>query len=130
MNLRPILLIEDNVDDAFFMRRAFEAAGVGTQITHITDGEAAIEYFSGPDVRDEIKRPCLVLLDLKLPYKSGFEILQWIRANGELRTMAVVVLTSSNENSDIARALELGANSYVVKPAAYADLTKLVVSIR
>jgi CheY-like chemotaxis protein len=130
MNLRPILLVEDNNDDAFFMQRAFEAAGVGNRVSIASDGEAAIEFLAGPESSNEVSRPCLVLLDLKLPYKNGFDVLQWIRAQESLRTLAVVVLTSSNEQSDISRALQLGANAYVVKPSAYADLTKLVAAIR
>ncbi|HVS54542.1 MAG TPA: response regulator [Opitutaceae bacterium] len=130
MNLRPILLVEDNNDDAFFMQRAFETAAVGNKVSIASDGEAAIEFLSSPDASNELTRPCLVLLDLKLPYKSGFDVLEWIRAQPALRTLAVVVLTSSNEHSDISRALELGANAYIVKPSAYADLTKLVTAIR
>jgi CheY-like chemotaxis protein len=130
MNLRPILLVEDNHDDAFFMRRAFEAVGVGNQVSIMADGEAAIEFFNGPDTGDEMKRPCMVLLDVKLPLKNGLEVLEVIRSRDDLRTIPVIMLSSSNEPSDVSRALHLGANAYVVKPAAYGDLTKLVASIR
>jgi CheY-like chemotaxis protein len=130
MNLRPILLVEDNSDDAFFMQRAFEAAGVSNRVSIAADGEAAIEFLQDAGSSDELERPCVVLLDLKLPYKTGFDVLQWIRGHAPLRTTAVVVLTSSNEPSDISRAMDLGANAYVVKPSAYADLTRVVAAIR
>jgi DNA-binding response OmpR family regulator len=130
MNLRPILLIEDNSDDAFFMQRAFEAAGVTNMIVHLSDGEMTLDYLVGPEMQDELKRPCLILLDLKLPYKGGFDILETVRKHELLRTTVVVMLTSSNETSDIKRCLELGANAYVVKPSAFGELSKLVTAIR
>lgn len=130
MNLRPILLVEDNTDDAFFMQRAFEAAGVTNQVVHLSDGEMTIDYLTGAEMQDEMKRPCLILLDLKLPYKTGLEVLKVVRQEEQLRTTVVVMLTSSNEASDIKRALDLGANAYVVKPSAFGELSKLVVAIR
>lgn len=130
MNLRPILLVEDNTDDAFFMQRAFEAAGVENTVTIATDGEEAIGYFSTPGVADVMNRPCLMLLDLKLPYRSGFDVLEFIRGHRDFRTLTIVVLTSSSETSDINRAMELGANAYVVKPSAYTELTKVALAIR
>ncbi len=130
MNSRPILLVEDNNDDAFFMQRALQAAGIGNEVTRAGDGEAAIEFFSRPEASDLMKRPCLTLLDLKLPYKSGFDVLKWIRESHDFRTMAVIVLTTSGEPSDVLRALELGANAYVVKPQALGDLTHLAAAIR
>ena len=130
MNLRPILLVEDNSDDAFFVQRAFEAAGVTNQVVHLSDGELTAEYLLGPEMQDELKRPGMILLDLKLPYKSGFEILELVRGHPQLRTTVVVMMTSSSEASDIRRCLELGANSYVVKPSGFAELSKLVTAIR
>lgn len=130
MNLRPILLIEDNSDDAYFMQKAFEAAGVPNTVVVMTDGEEAIEYLSRPDMSDELKRPCLTLLDLKLPYRTGFDVLAHLRGQATTRLLTVVVLTSSNEPSDINRAHELGANAYVVKPSAFNELNKVVVAIR
>lgn len=130
MNLRPILLVEDNADDAYFMQKAFEAAGVANAVTIMTDGEEAIEYLSSPELSDELKRPCLTLLDLKLPYRNGFDVLEHVRSRSETKLLTVVVLTSSNEPSDINRALGLGANAFVVKPSAFNELNKLVVAIR
>ncbi|MES2697716.1 MAG: response regulator [Verrucomicrobiota bacterium] len=130
MNLRPILLVEDSADDAFLMQRAFESAGVVNPVSIATDGEEAITFLSRPELSDETQRPCLVLLDLRMPYRSGFDVLSFVRGREDLKTLAIVVLTSSNEPSDITRALELGANAYVVKPPVYADLMKSVEAIR
>lgn len=130
MNVRPILLVEDSADDAFLMQRAFEAAGVRNPVPIATDGEEAIAFLSRPEMADELRRPCLVLLDLRMPYRSGFDVLRFVRGKPETATLAVVVLTSSNEPSDIAKALELGANAYVVKPPVFADLLKTVEAIR
>ncbi len=130
MNLRPILLVEDSADDAFLMQRAFEEAGVSNAVPIATDGEEAIDFLSKPEMSDETQQPCLVLLDLRMPYRSGFDVLKFARGRPEIATLAIVVLTSSNEPSDIAKALELGANAYVVKPPVFADLVKSVEAIR
>ena len=130
MNSRPILLVEDNADDAFLMERAIKAGGVSNSITHVSDGEEAIAYLDSEPALNETSRPCLMLLDLKLPYKDGFEVLAAVRDHRELRTLAVIVLSSSSQPSDITRALKLGANAYVVKPPAFSDLAKVVVAIR
>lgn len=130
MNLRPILLVEDSADDAFLMQRAFEEAGVTNAVPIATDGEEAISYLSKPEMSDETQQPCLVLLDLRMPYRSGFDVLKFVRGKPEIATLAIVVLTSSNEPSDIAKALELGANAYVVKPPVFTDLVKSVEAIR
>lgn len=130
MNLRPILLVEDSADDAFLMQRAFEEAGITNAVPIATDGEEAIDFLSKPEMSDETQQPCLVLLDLRMPYRSGFDVLKFARNRPEIATLAIVVLTSSNEPSDIAKALELGANAYVVKPPVFTDLVKSVEAIR
>ncbi len=116
-----VLLVEDNEDDAELVMRAFRRAGVANPIQHVVDGDQAVAYLggSGP-FADRVlhPRPGLVLLDLKLPRRSGFEVLQWLRGRPETRRLPVVVLTSSDDNSDIGRAYDLGANSYLVKPVA------------
>lgn len=130
MSQRPIILVEDNSDDAFLMQSALESAGVTNPIKIIGDGEEAMEYFAGREVRDETQRPRLVLLDVKMPFRSGLDVLAAIRQSPDIRTLTVVMLTSSTEPSDISRALELGANAYVVKPAAFNDLNQLTAAIR
>ena len=125
----PLLLVEDHPADVLLIRRAFKKAAIDIPIRAVGDGEEAIAYLSGAGVyadRDEYPLPVLVLLDLKLPKKSGFEVLQWLREQPDLRRLPVTVLTSSKESSDIDRAYEFGANSYLVKPPAFDNLQELM----
>lgn len=131
MNRRDslILLVEDDQYDRLLLQRAFRKAGIANPLQFITDGEAAVQYLAGDDPyadRDRYPLPTIVLLDLKLPRKSGFEVLQWLRQQPELRHLLVVVLTSSKENTDINRAYQLGANSYLVKPPTFDGLQDLI----
>jgi CheY-like chemotaxis protein len=113
-----ILVVEDLEDDILLMRKAFQRASVPNPVHFVRDGEEAISYLSGEGKyanRDEYPLPVLVLLDLKLPRKDGFEVLSWIRRQHGLRSLPVVVLTSSTEIRDVNRAYSLGANSFFVK---------------
>ncbi|PSN13581.1 two-component system response regulator [filamentous cyanobacterium CCT1] len=121
-----ILLVEDNPKDVFLVQRAARRAGVTTPLQVVSDGDAALNYLSGVapySDRAAHPLPVLVLLDLKLPRRSGAEVLSWIRQQPRLRRLPVVVLTSSREYADINRIYDLGANAYIVKPA---DLDQLV----
>ncbi len=127
-----ILLIEDNADDAELVRYAFGKAGIAHPLVTINDGAAAIGYIEGTGVyadRASHPLPNLVLLDLKLPRRSGFEVLQAIRSNAATKHTPVVVLTSSSQNADIQRAYETGANSYLVKPVGRETLLEMVKSL-
>ena len=124
MKTRPILLVEDSADDALLMQRAIRAAGIENPVTLLADGELALKHFDR--AARQLPRPCLVLLDIKLPYQTGLELLRHLRSRPEYRALAVIILTSSSEPSDVATALELGANAYVIKPSAYRELMQLV----
>jgi CheY-like chemotaxis protein len=116
-----VLLVEDNPDDAFFVERAFRKAFADVAVHILGDGEAAIAYLSRQgEYADDVRHPLpdLLVLDLKLPRASGFEVLTWLRAQPALRRLPVVVLTSSRHRQDIDRAYDLGANSYLVKPVS------------
>jgi CheY-like chemotaxis protein len=124
MNDTCILHVEDEATDVLLLQLALQEAGIALPIQVATDGQIAIDYLSGAGAfadRKEFPLPCLVLLDLKLPRKSGFEILQWMRAQPLLRRIVVIVLTSAEHERDIAQAYELGANSYVIKPMDIAE---------
>ena len=129
-----VLLVEDNEDDIFFMRLAWEKAGVSHPLQVVQDGQQAVDYLAGVGKyadRQQFPLPCLVLLDWKLPYLMGVEVLKWIRSRSALKTLPVLVLTSSVQASDIDRAYRLGANAYLEKPsdaAKLADLVKLIKS--
>jgi CheY-like chemotaxis protein len=121
-----ILLVDDREDDVIFFRRAFKSADLQHSITHVRDGDEAIKYLSRQaPYTDEVVYPVpdVVVLDLKMPKKDGFEVLQWLRDENRLKPAPVVVLTSSDRDDDKKRAKELGAGSYYTKPV---DFTKLV----
>lgn len=134
MNERgPILLVEDNPDDVFFMQRACRSAGVANPLHVAEDGDKAIEYLSGAGKfanRAVYPLPCLILLDLKLPGKSGLEGLAWLRHQPKFTTNIVIVLTTSREPRDIQEAYRSGANAYLVKPTSPTQLAELVSAIK
>ena len=124
-----ILHVEDEEADIFLLRRAFSRAGVDASIKAVTDGEMAISYLSGAGPfadRRENPLPSLVLLDLKLPKVTGFEVLAWLRRQPHLRSLVVIVFSSSADPKDVDRAYELGANSFVQKPPAVEQTVRLV----
>jgi CheY-like chemotaxis protein len=123
-----ILLVEDNEDDVFLMRHALTSAGVSNPVFVVESGQQAIEYLSGSGPyhdRAHYPMPVIVFLDLKLPLMSGHEVLAWIRGQRQLESLLVVVLTSSNEPSDVRRSYSLGANSYLMKPLTARQLVDL-----
>jgi CheY-like chemotaxis protein len=128
-----ILLVEDNEDDVFLMKRALKEAGISNPLFVVEDGQQAVDYLSGIAQfadRERFPLPAIVFLDLKLPFKSGCEVLEWIRGQNVLRSLVVVVLTSSEEPGDLSRSYKLGANSYIVKPPTSEQLTDLAKSFK
>lgn len=130
--LYTILLVEDDSNDVLLIRRAFRKSDVVNPIQVVGDGEEAIAYLSGRGPyadRERYPLPVLLLLDLKLPRKSGFEVLEWLRQQPGLKRLPVAVLTSSDETPDINRAYDLGANSYLVKPVRFEGLLRMVQTL-
>jgi CheY-like chemotaxis protein len=124
-----VLLVEDDPNDIVLTRRAFRKAQLPEPIAVVEDGEQAVAYLGASgDFADRRAHPLpdLVLLDLKLPRRSGLEVLEWLRAQPGLKRLPVVVLTSSRESSDVNKAYELGANSYLLKPVTFDALTRIV----
>ena len=125
----PILLVEDDYNDVLLIQRAFRKANIKPLVSTVSDGDETILYLQGKGKyadRSQYPLPLLVLLDLKLPRRSGLEVLAWIRQQPQLKRLLVVVLTSSQENSDLAQAYDLGANSYLVKPIDFHEFVRLV----
>jgi CheY-like chemotaxis protein len=124
-----ILLVEDNVDHAELVIRSMRSQNVANIIHHVLDGEQALDYLFGrgkyADVKDS-PRPNLVLLDLRLPRVDGLEVLKTIKETPELLRIPVVILTSSDAESDIAKSYDYHANSYVVKPLEFSKFTGLM----
>ncbi|HWX21450.1 MAG TPA: response regulator [Candidatus Binatia bacterium] len=124
-----ILLVEDDANDVLLIQRAFQKAGLLNTLKMVRDGEQALEYLTGNGPyanRERFPLPFLVLLDLKMPGTDGFEVLQWIRSEPEMKRLLVVVLTSSNLQEDVDRAYDLGANSYLVKPVSFDEMVNLI----
>jgi CheY-like chemotaxis protein len=120
-----VLLVEDNQDDAFFMERACHSADIPHSLNIVHDGQAAVDYLSGTNGYEDRERhplPDLILLELKLPLRTGYEVLEWLRAQPALRTLPVVILTTSTRDPDIEHAYQLGVSSYLVKDADYVQL--------
>ncbi len=117
-----ILIVEDNPNDAELMTRAFKKHNLGNNLIVVEDGAEALEFLFGRGKfaqRNPMNQPKVILLDVKLPKVSGFEVLQEIRADSRTRTVPVVMMTSSHEDPDVRKAYELGANSCVVKPVEF-----------
>ena len=124
-----ILLVEDDPHDVFFLKRALQKARPDLPIQVVTDGQQALDYLHGRSNysdRTSYPLPSNIFLDLKLPYLSGFEILEQIRSNPTLATIPVFILTSSSEERDRERALELGAQHYLVKPPTAEMLVRVL----
>jgi CheY-like chemotaxis protein len=124
--------VEDSEDDVFMMRRVLKKAGVENPLHVAWNGQEAVDYLSSaidPARSGEHPVPFLVFLDLKLPYRDGFEVLEWIRRQPSLGKVAVVMLTGSGEARDRQRAMELGARAYLVKPASIEDVRQLMGAI-
>ena len=129
---QTVLYVEDNADDYDLFKLASRKCGTPFSLKHAADGEQAIAYLSGMGDycdREEYPIPDLVLLDLRLPRLDGFEVLGWIRTNPATKSLPVVVLAGSSFRADVRRALELGANSYAVKPAKFEELQVLIDQI-
>jgi CheY-like chemotaxis protein len=128
-----ILQVEDDENDIIFLQHAFKEAGITNPIQVITDGQQAVDYLSGSGkFADPVPhpRPCLILLDLKLPRKSGLEVLHWLRQNSKLPWIPVIVFSSSTQPEDIEKAYQSGASSFVVKPASVEKRVELAQLIR
>jgi CheY-like chemotaxis protein len=129
---RTILVADDDQNDVFFLRRAFQKSGLEHSVVHVSDGQEAIEYLRGGSNYSDRARfplPALLLLDLKMPKVDGFDVLNWLRGRADFKEMPVVVLSSSSREDDIQRARSLGADDYRVKPADFEQLLVLAQDV-
>jgi len=123
-----ILVADDDQNDVFFLRRAFQKSGAAHAVIHVSDGQEAIDYLLGEaNYRDRARFPipALLLLDLKMPKVDGFDVLEWLKTRPEFESLPVVVLSSSSREDDVQRARTLGAADYRVKPADFDELLVL-----
>jgi CheY-like chemotaxis protein len=131
-NQFTVLLVEDDLNDIFLVKRAFKAACIQNPLQVVTDGLEAIHYFRAEGKyadRETYPLPKLVVMDIKMPRRSGFEVLEWLKSDPLLRRIPVVIVSSSDNPMDIDRAYELGANAYMVKPMDFRAVEHLFQSI-
>jgi CheY-like chemotaxis protein len=130
---RLILLVDDNHDDRFLLKRAFTKAGIVNPLREATSGNEAIEYLRGEGKfsdRAAHPMPGIILLDLNMPAVDGFQVLQWIRAKLPVQGMLVIVLSRADEMRLINRAYALGANSFLTKPGSEDELQELIKTFK
>jgi CheY-like chemotaxis protein len=129
--LKPILLVEDNPNDLELTLIALERSQLANEVVVVRDGADALDYLHarGNYASRDQGNPAVVLLDLKLPKVDGLEVLAEIRGNASLKSMPVVMLTSSREEQDLLRSYELGVNAYVVKPVDFAEFVRAIADL-
>jgi CheY-like chemotaxis protein len=126
---QSILMVDDIEDNLYLMRAAFRMAKAEHPLQEARDGEAAIAYLKGEghySDRNQFPLPTVMLLDLNMPKKNGFEVLAWVRAQPGLKRLMVIILTASMRGEDVERAFDLGANSFLVKPLGLDELTAML----
>jgi CheY-like chemotaxis protein len=128
----PILLVEDDPNDVWLVKHAFQSANISNPLRIVNDGQEAIDYLKGIGAysdRGAFPLPKLVLLDLKMPRLNGFDVIGWMRRHYPWKLTPIIILSSSALPQDVNRAYELGANAYMVKPADYRALERLFRTI-
>jgi len=124
-----ILLVEDNAGDILLTKEAFKRSNFDVFLNTVIDGELAIEYLSKDGEFKEVSRPDLILLDLNLPKKDGREVLKFIKTDQSLKSIPVIILSTSTSSVDINKAYELSANSFVTKPVDFNSFLTVVKTI-
>lgn len=126
-----LLLVEDDPADVVLIQRSIQKVGIPAQIVHLKDGDEAVAYLSAEGSKPRASLPFLILMDLKLPRRSGLEVLQWIRQqNSDVSRVPVVMLSSSHHAVDIQRAYQYGVNSYLVKPETSDALLSMMTVLK
>jgi len=126
----PILLVEDNPDDIVITKRAFAKGRILNILYVVQNGEDAIDFLRKEGKFKDAPTPTLVLLDLNMPKVTGFDVLEQIKGDKQLKSIPIVVLTSSERDKDIEEAYKRGCNSYIVKPVNFENFIKTVVEIK
>jgi CheY-like chemotaxis protein len=129
--LKPILLVEDDKRDLELTLIALERSQLANEVVILRDGAQALDYLrrEGEHAARSEGNPAVILLDLKLPKVTGLEVLEAVRADPALRSVPVVMLTSSQEESDVLKSYELGVNAYVVKPVAFERFVSAIADL-
>ena len=126
------LIAEDDPDTQLLIQRAFKQGDLAAPIHFVDDGEQTIEYLAGRGQFSDRSRyplPAILLLDLKMPFKDGFDVLRWIRAHPSFRKLVVIMFSGSSLERDVEQAFELGVNSFVMKPVSFSELLQVIMAI-
>ena len=132
-HLHTVLIVEDDASDAKLLLRGFKKAKVLNPIVHLSNGDEALQYLAGAGRygdRNKYPLPAVILLDLTMPGMSGIELMQWMRVQGEIKRIPVVVLTGDSNPNTVDAAYDLGANSYLVKPGNAVEIANMVHDIQ
>ena len=127
-----VLLVEDDLNDIFLVKRAFKMARIPNPLQVVTDGEEAVHYLQGTGKytdRSTYPLPKLIVMDIKMPGRTGFEVLEWAKQDRVLRRIPIIIVSSSDSPADINHAYESGANAYMVKPMDFHQVEHLFDSI-
>lgn len=126
---QTILLVDDSENDLLLMRAAFKMAECNSLLQEVRNGEEAIAYLKGEGLycdRNQFPLPVVMLMDLNMPKKNGYDVLAWVRAQPVLRRLAIIILTASMRGEDVERAFDLGATSFLVKPSNLGTLAAMM----
>jgi len=129
---KNVLLVDDSEDDLFLIQAAFQPTRFRKPLREVHDGEEAIAYLAGEGAyqdRLQFPAPSVMILDLKMPRKNGFDVMTWVRSQPRLQPLTIVVLSASPRPDDIQRAFALGAASFLVKPDTLEELTAMIRSL-
>jgi CheY-like chemotaxis protein len=130
---QTILLVDDSKDDLVLMRMAFKKVEFNASLQEVHNGEEAIAYLKSEGAytdRDKFPLPAVMLLDLNMPMKNGFEVLEWVRTQPIFKRMSIIILTASMRIEDVEQAFDLGAHSFLVKPGSMDDLVAMMRCVR
>lgn len=130
---QTILLVDDSENDLFLMRQAFKKADFNIALQEVHNGEEAIAYLKGDvpyDDRKQFPLPTVMLMDINMPMKNGFEVLMWVRAQAGLKRLSIILLSASMRMQDVERAFDCGANSFLVKPSNIKALVAMINCLR
>ncbi|MCZ6724937.1 MAG: response regulator [Thaumarchaeota archaeon] len=126
----PILLVEDNPDDVLVTQRAWKVGKFQNELLVVEDGEKALQFLNKEGEYNGASRPILVLLDLKMPRVDGFEVLRQAKQDANLKSIPIIVLTTSDRENDVEKAFKLGCNAYLVKPVQFPAFIKTMLEVK
>ena len=131
MQKKPILLAEDRADDQLLVKRALKSKNISNPLLIANDGVEALDFLFGTGIREAEGpvKPALVLLDIKMPRLDGLQVLQRLRAENATKRLPVVMMTSSDEETDLMRSYDLGVNSYIRKPIGFNEFAEAIAQI-